>query len=83
MNLGILQCQQGFQLFEMNFEKLAHKILLLEDFNAQSKNWCSNGVVNFEGRTIENNTESTHILNNSSLSVGLIFTTKHNLLMES
>ena len=67
--------------------------LAIDDFNAKSKNWCSQDSSNFEGITIENVTsqfglsqiikEATHILESSSSCIDLIFTTLPNLVVES
>ena len=67
--------------------------LAIDDFNAKSKNWCSQDSSNFEGITIENVTsqfglsqiikEATHILESSSSCIDLIFTTQPILVVES
>ena len=56
------QNQDNFQAFidnlEMNLETLAQRNpflrVVLGDFNAQSKHWCSQGSTNLEGISIEN-----------------------------
>ena len=63
------------------------------DFNAKSKNWYSQDTNSFEGKTIESITsqfglyqlinEPTHLLENSSSCMDLIFTTQPNLVIES
>ena len=68
-------------------------LVVIGDFNAKSKHWCSQNSTNFEGITIENVTsqfvlsqiikEATHILESSSLCIDLIFTTQPNLVNES
>ena len=82
---------------EMNMETLAQRnpflMVVLGDFNAKSKHWCSQDSTNFEGITIENVTsqfglsqiitEATHILESSSSCIDLIFTTQPNLVVES
>ena len=95
------QNQDDFQVFidnlEMNLETLAQRnpflMVVLGDFNAKSKHWCSQDSTNFEGITIENVTsqfglsqiitEATHILESSSSCIDLIFTTQPNLVVES
>ena len=95
------QNQDDFQAFidnlEMNLETLAQRnpflMVVLGDFNAKSKHWCSQDSTNFEGITIENVTsqfglsqiitEATHILESSSSCIDLIFTTQPNLVVES
>ena len=95
------QNQDDFQVFidnlEMNLETLAQRnpflMVVLGDFNAKSKHWCSQDSTNFEGITIENVTsqfglsqiitEANHILESSSLCIDLIFTTQPNLVVES
>ena len=63
------------------------------DFNAKSKNWYSQDKTSFEGKTIESITsqfglyqlinEPTHLLENSSSCIDLIFTSQPNLVVES
>ena len=95
------QNQDDFQAFidnlEMNLETLVQRnpflMVVLGDFNAKSKHWCSQDSTNFEGITIENVTsqfglsqiitEATHILESSSSCIDLIFTTQPNLVVES
>ena len=95
------QNQDDFQAFidnlEMNLETLAQRnpflMVVIGDFNAKSKHWCSQDSTNFEGITIENVTsqfglsqiitEATHILESSSSCIDLIFTTQPNLVVES
>ena len=95
------QNQDDFQAFidnfEMNLETLTQRnpslTVVIGDFNAKSKNWCSKDSTNFEDITIENVTsqfglsqiskEATHILESSSSCIELIFTTQANLVVES
>ena len=95
------QHQDDFQAFidnlKMNLETLAQRnpflMVVLGDFNAKSKHWCSQDSTNFEGITIESVTsqfglsqiitEATHILESSSSCIDLIFTTQPNLVVES
>ena len=79
--------------FELTLDTLAQKnpflTVALGDFNAKSSNWYNKDIPSDEGRKIETVTlqnglhqeinESTHILNNSSSCIDLIF----NLLTES
>ena len=68
-------------------------MVVFGDFNAKSKSWYTNDSTNFEGSKIDFLTSSfgfhqiinkpTHILNNSSSCIDLIFTTQPNLVMES
>ena len=81
----------------MNLETLAQRnpflTVVIGDFNAKSKKWCSQDSTNFERVTIENLTsqfglsqiinEATHILEASSSGIDLIFTTQPNLVVES
>ena len=65
----------------------------LGDFNGKSSNWYVQIITSNEGRKIEVVTsqnglhqeinEVTHILNNSSSCIDLIFNSQHNLLIES
>ena len=95
------QNQDDFQAFvdnlEMNLETLAQinpfLTVVIGNFNAKSKNWCSQSSTNFEGITIGNMTsqfgrsqiinEATHVLGFSSSCIDLIFTTLPNLVVES
>ena len=90
------QNQDDFQVFidnlEMNLETLAQRnpflMVVIGDFNAKSKHWCSQDSNNFKVITIENVTsqfglsqiikEATHILESSSSCIDLIFTTQPN-----
>ena len=68
-------------------------MVVIGDFNAKSKYWCSQDSTNSEGITIENVTsqfglsqiisEATHILESSSSCIDLIFTMQPNLVVES
>ena len=83
--------------FEMVLETLAQKhpflITAIGDFNAKSTDWYNEDKKSFKGNTIDSitlrfrlhqlNKEPTHILQNSSSFVGLIFTSQPNLLIES
>ena len=94
------QNQDDFLAFkdnlEMNLETLVQRnpflTVVIGDFNAKSKNWCSQDSTSFEGVTIENLTsqfgvsqiinEATHILEASSSCIDLIFPTQTNLVVE-
>ena len=79
--------------FEMTLDILAQKnpflMTTIGDFNAKSKNWYSQDKTSFEGKTIESITsqfglyqlinEPTHLLENSSSCIDLIFTSQPNL----
>ena len=83
--------------FEMTLETLVQKASFLtaitDDFIARSCNWYSHDKRSFEGSTIESITsqcglhqlinESTHLLNNSSWCIDLIFTSQPKVLVES
>ena len=81
----------------MTLETLAQKgsflTTIIGDFNAKSCNWYSHDKTNFEGSTIESITsqfglhqlinEPTHLLQNSSSCIDLIFTSQPNIVVES
>ena len=86
----------------MNLESLAQRnsllMVVIDDFSAKSKHWCSQDSTNFEGSTIENVIsqfgqsknigsqiikEATRVLGSSSSCIDLIFTTQSNLVVES
>ena len=83
--------------FEMTLETLVQKASFLtaitDDFIARSCNWYSHDKRSFEGSTIESITsqcglhqlinEPTHLLNNSSWCIDLIFTSQPKVLVES
>ena len=83
--------------FEMTLETLAQKgsflTTIIGDFNAKSFNWYSHDKTNFEGSNIESTTsqsglhqlinEPTHLLQNSSSCIDLIFTSQPNIVVES
>ena len=68
-------------------------MVALGDFNAKSRNWYSKYITSDEWRRIEavasqnglhqEIDEPTHILNNSSSCIDLIFNSQPNLLIES
>ena len=64
-----------------------YMMVLLGDFNAKCTNWYKHDKTNFEGIAIENISsvinEPTHILENSSSCIDLIFTSQPNLITES
>ena len=83
--------------FEITLDILAQKnpflITTIGDFNAKPKNWYSQDKTSFDGKTIESITsqfelyqlinERTHLLDNSSSCIDLIFTSQPNLVVES
>ena len=83
--------------FELTLETLTQKnpflLVALGDFNAKSSNWYNKDITSNEGRKIEAVTsqnglhqeinEPTHILNNSSPCIDLIFNSQPNLIIES
>ena len=68
-------------------------VVILDDFNVKSSNWCKNDITTTEGKTIENISsqfglhqminEPTRILESSSSCINLIFTSQPNLITES
>ena len=68
-------------------------VVLFDDFNAKSSNWCENYITTSKGKAIENISsqfglhqvinEPTHILESSSTCIDLIFTSQPNLITES
>ena len=70
-----------------------HFMLLLGDFNAKSKTWSINDQSSREGTQLESLTslyemkqliaEPTHVLENSSSHIDLIFTNQPNLIMDA
>ena len=83
--------------FELTLDTLAQKnsflMVALGDFNDKSSNWYDKDITSEERRKIEAVTsqngldqeinEPTHILNNSSSCIDLIFNSQPNLLIES
>ena len=80
---------------ELNFDRMVRNpfmMVVLGDFNAKYKSWNTNDSTSFEGSKIDFLTSSfsfhqiinkpTHILNDSSSCIDLIFTTQPNLVME-
>ena len=71
----------------------SHFILMIGDFNAKSSNWPSNDTTTAEGAQLDYLislygmkqviTEPTHILENSSSCIDLIFSNQPNLIMDS
>ena len=70
-----------------------HFILMIRDFNAKSSNWPSNDTTTAKGAKLDYLTslygmkqvitEPTHILENSSSCIDLIFSNQPNLIMDS
>ena len=67
--------------------------VMIGDFNAKSKDWCSIDITSFEGSELDFLTsqfgllqiikESTHILDNSRSCIDLIFTSQPNMVIDS
>ena len=80
---------------KLNFDHMDEKnpfmMVVLGDFNARSKSWYTNDSTNFKGSKSDFLTSSfgfhqiinnpTHVLNNSSSCIDLIFTAQPNLVM--
>ena len=80
----------------MNLETVAQRnpflMVVIGDFNAKSKHWCSQDSTKFEGINIGNMSsqfglsqiikEASHILESSSSCIDLIFLTQPNLVVE-
>ena len=74
-------------------DKNLYMMVVLGDFNAKSNSWYANDNTNIEGSKIDILTASfgfnqiinkpTHILNNSSSCINLIFTSQPNLVIKS
>ena len=91
------QSQEEFETFsddfEMTLDILAQKNPFLMTATGDSKNWHSQDKTSLEGKTIESITsqfglyqlinEPTHLLENSSSYIDLIFTSQPNLVAES
>ena len=97
MPVNLSQCRVAIGVFKNRILITSKKhyitMVVFGDFNAKSKSWYTNDSTNFEGSKIDFLTSSfgfhqiinkpTHILNNSSSCIDLIFTTQPNLVMES
>ena len=82
---------------KMTLETLAQKgsflTTVIDDFNAKSNNWYSHDKASFKGSTIASLVsqfglyqlinEPTHLLQNSSLCIDLIFTSHPNIVVQS
>ena len=93
------QSQDEFEKFsELNLDSLVQNnpflVVVIGDFNAKLKNWYKKKAkCSFEGNIIENVTwqfglqqvikESTHVLDNSSSCIDLVFTSQENLVIKS
>ena len=74
-------------------QKGSFLVTVIGDFNAKSCNWYSRDKTSFEGSTIESITsqfglhhlinEPTHLLQNCSSCIDLIFTSQPNIVVES
>ena len=90
------QMPDEFDSFISNFEKLSWKVdfvLMIGDFNVKSCNWSINDTTTPEGAQLDSITslygmkqlisEPTHILQQSSSCIDLIFTDQPNIVMDS
>ena len=95
------QTQDKFQTFKSNLKLNLDALLcgnpfltvMIGDFNAKSKDWCSNDITSFEDSELDFLTsqfgllqiikEPTHILNNSRSCIDLIFTSQPNMVIDS
>ena len=93
------QSSEEFSEFISNLEKTINSIqcqattLILGDFNAKLKRWCSDDIDTNEGLEIESLTnlygfsqmlsEPTHVLSSSSSCIDLIFTNQPNMITDS
>ena len=95
------QNNNEFNEFLTNFERLLNHVkqlkssflVVLGDFNAQSKSWCLDDITTCEGSKIDSLTathglhqlksQSTHPLPTSSTCIDLTFTDQPNLLVNS
>ena len=92
------QNNNEFNEFLTNFERLAKQLkssflVILGDFNAQSKSWYSDDITTSEGSNIDSLTtthglhqlmsQPTHLLPTSSTCIDLIFTDQPNLVVNS
>ena len=82
---------------ELNIDSIVHRnpylIVVLGDFNAQTKGWYALGKTTYEGTRIDGITyqfeleqlihESTHIFGERSSCIDLIFASQPNLVVES
>ena len=95
------QTQDEFQTFKSNLKLNLDALLcgnpfltvMIGDFNAKSKDWCSIDITSFEGSELDFLTsqfglsqiikEPTHILDNSRSCIDLIFTSQPNMVIDS
>ena len=95
------QRQEEFQTFISNFKLSLDALLcgnpfltvIIGDFNAKSKDWCSIDITSFEGSELDFLTsqfgllqkikEPTHIVDNSRSCIDLIFTSQPNMVIDS
>ena len=95
------QNNNEFNEFLTNFERLLNHVkqlkssflVILGDFNARSKSWCSDDITTYEGSKIDSLTtthglhqlisQPTHLLPTSSTCIDLIFTDQPNLVVNS
>ena len=95
------QTQEEFQTFISNLKLSLDTLLcgnpflivMIGDFNAKSKDWCSIDITSFEGSELDFLTsqfgllqiikEPTHILDSSRSCIDLIFTSQPNMVIDS
>ena len=91
------QTQDEFEKFPdkllLNLGTCPFLVVAIGDFNAKSKSWYINDSTTSQGNVLEDITsqfglqqiikEPTHILDNSSSCIDLIFTSQPNLIIES
>ena len=95
------QTQDKFQTFKSNLKLNLDALLcgnpfltvMIGDFNAKSKHWCSIDTTSFEGSELDFLTsqfglsqiikEPTHILDNSRSAIDLVFTSQPNMVIDS
>ena len=95
------ETQDEFQTFKSNLKLNLDALLcgnpfltvMIGDFNAKSKDWCSIDITSFEGSELDFLTsqfglsqiikEPTHILDNSRSCIDLIFTSQPNMVIDS
>ena len=95
------QNNNEFNEFLTNFERLLNHVkqlkssflVILGDFNARSKSWCSDDITTYEDANIDSLTTShglhqlisqpIHLLPTSSTCIDLIFTNQPNLVVNS
>ena len=95
------QNNNEFNEFLTNFERLLNHVkqlkssflVILGDFNARSKSWCSDDITTYEGSKIDSLTtthglhqlisQPNHLLPTSPTCIDLVFTDQSNLVVDS